>query len=218
MASSNTKLRLFVDTKAGKVLFADADKDFIDFFIYLLSLPIVTAVRILKDKNMHLAGVGFLGHLYEILEKLLDSFLQPNQNKSSLLNPRAPVYSTGIPLTLSDYDFKAQKWYKCSKCYDHVAEVPNLTCSSCKGRVNLAMSNVPPSPANFSVAVEGGFLKGLATYIVMEFMPICPCLPECLFHCSKSLVLKLLKASMVCKTVLTSVFLGNKKEAENSQP
>ncbi|KAL5733322.1 hypothetical protein ACOSQ2_033014 [Xanthoceras sorbifolium] len=161
MASSNTKLRLFVDTKAGKVLFAEADKDFIDFLIYFLFLPIATAVRILKDKNMHLAGMGFLGHLYESLEKLPDSFLQPNQDKSSLLNPRAPVYATGIPLTLSDYDFKARKSYKFSKCYDHVAEVPNLTCSSCKGRVNLVMSNVPPSPANFSVAVEGGFLKGM---------------------------------------------------------
>ncbi|KAL5734793.1 hypothetical protein ACOSP7_032654 [Xanthoceras sorbifolium] len=124
MASSKTKLRLFVDTKVGKVPCAEADKNFIDFLIYLLSLPIATAVRILKEKNMHLAGVGSLGHLYESLEKLPDSFLQLNQDKSSLLNPRAPVYATGIPLTLSDYDFKARKSYKCSGCFDYVAEVP----------------------------------------------------------------------------------------------
>ncbi|KAL5801555.1 hypothetical protein ACOSQ3_033187 [Xanthoceras sorbifolium] len=56
-----------------------------------------------------------------------------------------------------------------------IAEVPNLTCSTCKGRVDKEMSYVPPSPANFPVPVEGGFLKGLATYIVMdnlEFMPM----------------------------------------------
>ncbi|KAL5733324.1 hypothetical protein ACOSQ2_033016 [Xanthoceras sorbifolium] len=178
MSSSSTKLRLFVDTKAGKVLFAEADKDFIDFLIYLLSFPMATAVRILKDKNMHLAGVGSLGHLYESLEKLPNSFLQPNQDKSSLLNPRAPVYATGIPLTLFDYDFEARKSYRCSYhyCYcDYMAEVPNLTCPSCKSRVDKEMSYVPSSPANFPVAVEGGFLKGLATYIVMdnlEFMPM----------------------------------------------
>ncbi|KAL5801553.1 hypothetical protein ACOSQ3_033185 [Xanthoceras sorbifolium] len=220
MASSNTKLRLFVDTKVGKVLFAEADKDFIDFLIYLLSLPIATAVRILKDKNMHLAGVGSLGHLYEILEKLLDSFLQPNQNKSSLLNPRAPVYSTGIPLTLSDYDFKARKWYKCSKCYDHVAEVPNLTCSSCKGRVNLAMSNVPPSPANFSVAVEGGFLKGLATYIVMDNLEMFVSLLkkpgvkdlDALEEIEVDLGVEevSLKLSLESKTILTSFYFGDR--------
>ncbi|KAK0592674.1 hypothetical protein LWI29_023385 [Acer saccharum] len=175
MASSKTKLWLIVDTKAGKVLFAEAGKDFIDFLIYLLSLPIATAVRILKEKNLNPVE-GSLSHLYESLEKLPESFLQPNQDKSSLLNPRAPVYATGIPLMLSDYNFKARKLYDCSRCNYPVAEVPNLSCSNCKSEVSLVMSYVPPSPENYSLGpVEGGFLKGLATYIVMdnlEFMPM----------------------------------------------
>ncbi|KAK0592742.1 hypothetical protein LWI29_024522 [Acer saccharum] len=175
MACSKTKLRLTVDTKAGKVLFAEAGKDFIDFLIYLLSLPIATAVRILKEKNLN-PLVGSLSHIYESLEKLPESFLQPNQDKNSLLNPKAPVYATGIPLMLYDYDFKARNSFKCSGCYIHMAEVPNLNCSSCKGKVDLVMSFLPPSPANYSLGpVEGGFLKGVATYIVMdnlEFMPL----------------------------------------------
>ncbi|KAK2643795.1 hypothetical protein Ddye_018990 [Dipteronia dyeriana] len=175
MASSKTKLRLIVDTKAGKVLFAEAGKDFIDFLIYLLSLPIATAVKILKEKNLNPMVCSF-SHIYESLKNLPESFLQPNQDKNSLLNPRAPVYATGIPLTLSDYDFNAQKSYKCSKCYDYMAEVPNLNCSNCKGKVSIGMSYVPPSPVNYSLGpVEGGYLRGLATYIVMdnlEFMPM----------------------------------------------
>ncbi|KAL5800078.1 hypothetical protein ACOSQ4_032962 [Xanthoceras sorbifolium] len=229
MASSKTKLKLFVDTKAGKVPCAEADKNFIDFLIYLLSLPIATAVRILKEKNMHLAGGGSLGQLYESLEKLPNSFLQPNQDKSSLLNPRAPVYATGIPLTLSDYDFNARKSYICSGCYYYVAEVPNLTCSNCKGKVNIAMPYVPPSPANFPVAVEGGFLKGLATYIVMdnlEFMPLSTTMFVSLLKKSgvKDLDaldeievdlgveegLKLLKLSLESKTILTSFYFGDR--------
>ncbi|KAL5733311.1 hypothetical protein ACOSQ2_033003 [Xanthoceras sorbifolium] len=229
MAYSKTKLRLFVDTKAGKVPCAEADKNFIDFLIYLLSLPIAAAVRNLKEKNLHMAGGGSLGHLYESLEKLPNSFLQPNQDKSSLLNPRAPVYATGIPLTLSDYDFNARKSYKCLGCYDHVAEVPNLTCSKCKGKVNIAMSYVPPSPANFPVAVEGGFLKGLATYIVidnLEFMPLSTKMFVSLLKKSgvKDLDavdeievdlgveegLKLLKLSLESKTILTSFYFGDR--------
>ncbi|KAK0591435.1 hypothetical protein LWI29_001786 [Acer saccharum] len=175
MASSKTKLMLTVDTKAQKVLFAEAGKDFIDFLIYLLSLPIATAVRILNEKNLN-PVVGSLSHIYESLEKLPDSFLQPNQDKNSLLNPRAPVYATEIPLMLSDYDLKARKLYKCAACCDYIADVPNLNCDGCKGKVRLVMSYVPPSPANYSLGtVEGGFLKELATYIVMdnlEFMPM----------------------------------------------
>ncbi|KAL5801557.1 hypothetical protein ACOSQ3_033189 [Xanthoceras sorbifolium] len=105
MASSTTKLRLFVDTKAGKVLFAEADKDFIDFLIYLLSLPIATAVRILKDKNMHLAGVGSLGHLSE-------TYIKTGKTKDLLINPRGVLHPTEIPLLLSDLN--SRKVYMCS--------------------------------------------------------------------------------------------------------
>ncbi|TXG49704.1 hypothetical protein EZV62_025579 [Acer yangbiense] len=230
MASSKTKLRLIVDTKAGKVLFAEAGKDFIDFLIYLLSLPIATAVRILKEKNLNPVASS-LSHIYESLEKLPESFLQSNQDKTSLLNPRAPVYATGIPLMLSDYDFKARKSYKCSRCYDYMAEVPNLNCSSCKGKVSTEMSYVPPSPANYSLGpVEGGFLKGLATYIVMdnlEFMPMSTKMFVSLLKKSavkdldslgeievdlgveEGLELLKLSMSMESKTILTSFYFGD---------
>ena len=79
MAASKMKLKLVVDTKAKKVLFAEAGKDFIDILICLpshilmcdlFSFPVSTAVRLLKEKNM----VGFLGDLYGSIENLPDAY------------------------------------------------------------------------------------------------------------------------------------------------
>ncbi|KAL5734792.1 hypothetical protein ACOSP7_032653 [Xanthoceras sorbifolium] len=88
------------------------------------------------------------------------------------------------------------------------------------------MSYVPPSPANFPVAVEGGFLKGLATYIVMdnlEFMPMSTTMFVSLLKKSgvKDLdaldeievdlgVEEGLKLSLESKTILTSFYFGDR--------
>ncbi|KAL5800081.1 hypothetical protein ACOSQ4_032965 [Xanthoceras sorbifolium] len=202
MASSKTKLRLFVDTKAGKVPCAEADKNFIDFLIYLLSLPIAAAVRILKEKNMHMAGGGSLGHLYESLEKLPNSFLQPNQDKSSLLNPRAPVYATRIPLTLSDYNFNAQKSYKCSGCYDRMAEVPNLTCSKCKGLATyIVMDNLEFMPLSTKMFVSLLKKSGVKDLDAVDEIEVDLGVEE---------DLKLLKLSLESKTILISFYFGDR--------
>ncbi|CAL2234290.1 unnamed protein product [Prunus armeniaca] len=67
-----------------KVLFAEASKDFVDFLFTLLSLPIGTVIRLLSRKHM----VGCLGKLYDSLENLNDTYLQPNLNKDVLLKPK----------------------------------------------------------------------------------------------------------------------------------
>ena len=168
------KLKLLVDKNSEKVVFAEADKDFIDFLIHLLSLPVATAVRLLKEKTM---DVGSLSHFYESLQNLPDSYLKPNQNKNSLLNPRVPILSaaaaaTGIPLTLTsdDHDFDTLKAYTCASCISHMAVVPNLICPKCQFRsMNRELSYVNPPQKG------GGFLKGFVSYIVMdnlEFMPM----------------------------------------------
>ncbi|KAK0593346.1 hypothetical protein LWI29_035068 [Acer saccharum] len=121
--------------------------------------------------------VGSLSHFYESLQNLPDSYLKPNQNKNSLLNPRVPILSaaaaaTGIPLTLTsdDHDFNTQKAYTCASCISHMAVVPNLICPECERRsMKRELSYVNPPWKG------GGFLKGFVSYIVMdnlEFMPM----------------------------------------------
>ncbi|KAM3374709.1 hypothetical protein P3S68_013423 [Capsicum galapagoense] len=61
--TSDTKLsmKLLIDTNAGKLLFAEAEKDCVDFLFQILSLPAGTVIRLLKEKGM----CGSLPNLYE---------------------------------------------------------------------------------------------------------------------------------------------------------
>ncbi|CAM8948950.1 unnamed protein product [Rhodiola kirilowii] len=60
--STKMKLKLFVDNKSSKVLFAEADKEFVDFLFSILASPLVTVTRLLNQKH----GVpGSLGALYK---------------------------------------------------------------------------------------------------------------------------------------------------------
>jgi hypothetical protein len=49
-----------VDTKAARVLYAEASKDVVDFLFSLLTLPVGTVVKILGNDAM----VGSIGNLY----------------------------------------------------------------------------------------------------------------------------------------------------------
>ncbi|TKY50646.1 DUF674 family protein [Spatholobus suberectus] len=101
MASSSTKLtlKLLIDTKRERVLFAEASKAVVDFLFSLLCLPLNTVARLLPKKDM----VGSLGNLYESVENLDESYMQPNQRKDVLLKPRLPIslaeISTLLPQT-----------------------------------------------------------------------------------------------------------------------
>ncbi|KAH7525536.1 hypothetical protein ACOSP7_032663 [Xanthoceras sorbifolium] len=225
MASPKIKLKLRVDADANKVVFAEADKDFIDFLIHILSLPLVTAVRLLKEKTM---DVGSLGHLYESLQNFPDFYfqIQPNQNKNTLVNPRPPICAPGIStLMLSDDNPRGsaintrKSYYTCVSCYSHVADVPKLNCPQCGLRqMNRELTYVLPE-------WRDGFLKGLVTYVVMdnlEFMPMSSkmfvsllnnfdvkdvsALEEIEIKFDTEEGLKLLKLSLECKTVLTSFY------------
>ncbi|KAI9156308.1 hypothetical protein LWI28_004169 [Acer negundo] len=219
-SSPKIKLKLFIDTGAEKVIFAEAGKDFVDFLIYLVSLPVATVFSLLKEKTM----VGSFGHICESIENLSQDYLQPDQNKNSLLNPKAPIYASGISLMLADHDLVNSKLYHCRQhCY--VADVPNLRCPTCKIEMTRETTYVTPSAAN---TVEGGFVNGLITYIVMdnlEFMPVSADnfvtslnklnvkdvseLEETVVDLGVEEGLKLLKLSLECKTVLTNFYMGN---------
>ncbi|KAL9678683.1 hypothetical protein QQ045_016532 [Rhodiola kirilowii] len=58
--SCKMKLKLFVDNKSSKVLFAEADKEFVDFLFSILALPLGTVTRVLKQKDSVLGSLGAL--------------------------------------------------------------------------------------------------------------------------------------------------------------
>ncbi|KAJ6333714.1 hypothetical protein OIU77_009567 [Salix suchowensis] len=83
MSTSTMSLKLLIDSKHNKVVFAEAGKDFVDFLLNLLSLPLGTVIQLITKSAM----TGCIPNLYGSLENLDESYLQPNQNKDSLLKP-----------------------------------------------------------------------------------------------------------------------------------
>ncbi|CAI8601591.1 unnamed protein product [Vicia faba] len=250
MASSTTtkvSLKLLIDTKNEKVLFAEASKSVIDFLFNLLCLPIGTVVKLLSANNM----VGSLGNLYESVENLNQNYMQPNQTKDVLLNPKAQSSSTEISgfLTQNDVnedDDEETKLYMCpNKCK---FEVTNDNTTRCTGSGvhspfgyagHCSCSNTMSSEVRYienkKVAkkrafIPNGFVKDVVTFMVMDDLVIQPMstvssitllnkfnikeigtLQEKNVEMGMDEGIKLLKASLQSKMVLTSVFIKKQK-------
>ncbi|KAM5556249.1 hypothetical protein ABKV19_023906 [Rosa sericea] len=224
--SSTISLKLLVDTKRQKVLFAEAGKDFVDFLFNLLSLSVGTVIRLLSKDGM----VGSFGKLYESVENLNDTYMQPNLNKDVLLKPTVPVAGSNI-LKLSNTESSARKAiYMCPSggCHKYVSDDPKAKCPSCS--CNLSNRATYVDPPNTSVETSGavgvGFVKGVVTYMIMDDLEVKPMstissitllnrfnvtdvssLEEKVVDLGKQEGVKLMKASLQSKSVLTNVFI-----------
>ncbi|KAG5533322.1 hypothetical protein RHGRI_027497 [Rhododendron griersonianum] len=244
MASSSSSkevitLKLLVDTKNNRLLFAEAGKDFVDFLFILLSLPVSTVVRLLTAKSM----VGCLGNLYDSVENLSDTYMQPNQSKEVLLKPKVAVRSTKASLLLTDDDAPApavNKMYNCGYCSArYVTNDPKATCPNCQRTMSTEVTFVPSKVVSTGLSGEGGYVKGVVTYMVMDDLVVIPMstisgiallskfnvtnvasLEEKVVTFGMDEGLKLLKATLHSKMVLTSVFLRGMKtnDASSSIP
>ncbi|KAI3748686.1 hypothetical protein L6452_11945 [Arctium lappa] len=223
-SSSKISLKLLIDKKAKKVLFAEANKEFVDFLFHIFSLPVGTIIRLLKKNSL----VGSLGNLCDSIENLSNSYMQPNQNKDSILNPKIGNYGTHVPLLLPDDNVSmARKYYRCRSHFNNVADDPTTVCPQCNSHMNTELPYVAGGGAARLAAEGGGFVKGVVTYMVMDDLVLNPMstissitmlhrfnvkevggLEEKLVYLEMNEGLMLLRASLQCKNVLTSVFLA----------
>lgn len=183
MAPSKVSVKLLIDTKGRKVLFAEAGKDFVDFLFYLLSLPLGSVVKLLREESM----CGCLSNLYESIENLNEAYVQENQHKKSVLNPTCQLRVTGIPLLLSDHrESTTREFYTCPNSrgvgpnfhgggHNYMSDVKNMTCPSCQAKMTNVWSYVSPTAASTGTVAEGGgFVKGVVTYMIMDNLEVTP--------------------------------------------
>ncbi|KAI5401890.1 uncharacterized protein LOC127098102 [Lathyrus oleraceus] len=237
-SSSSTKvsMKLLIDTKNQKVLFAEASKSVIDFLFNLLCLPIGTVVKLLSANDM----VGSLGNLYQSVENLNQEYMQPFQTKDVLLNPKFQSSSTEISgfLTKNDDnedDEQEPKLYMCSKkcnfqvTYDNTTRCPGRPGYPCGGYMNIEVryfGNKNVEEKKVFSNIKSGFVKDVITFMVMDDLVIQPMstissitllnkfnvkdigsLQEKVVKMGMDEGIKLLKASLQSKMVLTSVFI-----------
>ncbi|KAI8539916.1 hypothetical protein RHMOL_Rhmol09G0220100 [Rhododendron molle] len=184
--------------------------------------------------------VGTLGNLYESIENLNETYFQPDTTKLSLLDLKTPTGNSSDvnPLFLLNdvSNSVAKKFFVCPNIFNkriyqshmYVSDVCDTTCPHCNNHMSEEMAYVTMEGTKEVKleAGEGGFVKGVVTYTVMDNLVVTPmstisaitllnkfnvkdlgALEERVVHFGMPEGLKLLKASLHSKTVLTRVFL-----------
>ncbi|XP_057426597.1 uncharacterized protein LOC130720031 [Lotus japonicus] len=237
-SSTKVTMKLLVDTKNQKVLFAEASKPVIDFLFNLLCLPVGTVVRLLTKDDM----VGSLGNLYKSVENLNDNYMIPNQDKDVLLKPKAPISSTQIAgLLPAANDNVAEdnlglSFFMCpNRCENYVTCDNTTRCPRrsyhCGQTMNVKLNYIGKKIVtdDQGSSIKSGFVKEIVTFMVLDDLVVEPMstissitllnkfnikevgvLQEKVVELGMAEGIKILKASLQSKTVLTSVFL--KKE------
>jgi hypothetical protein len=181
MAPSKMLLKLLVDNKAKKVLFAEAGKEFVDFVFSLLTLPIGGVAKL--DLVSSAAGIihGSVDRIYRSVYRMGAPYLQPGTNKSDLLQPMVPR-PDGRDLLLQL--LSRFKLYTCpGRCVTMTMD-DGADCPHCKQPMAEEMAYVLPSAtpkdggtAGPSVASDerlGGYVKGLVTDMVTDGLEVTP--------------------------------------------
>ena len=91
-SSKTISLNLLVDNNSNKVVYAEARKEFVDFFFGLLQIPLGSIMGLLWNHGMA-SGSGSLSKVYESIQNLDPCYVQPNLAKDSLLRLN-PAFSS----------------------------------------------------------------------------------------------------------------------------
>ncbi|XP_059456658.1 uncharacterized protein LOC132186673 [Corylus avellana] len=233
MAATKVSLKLLIDKKSQRVLFAEADKEFVDFLFSIFTLPVGVVTRLLKDGG---GMVGCLPSLYRSIENLSTTYIRPDKDKCFVLEPKVIMPGAKVPLLLPNLGSTFRQLYSCpnyaSKYYvtldcarsTYVAYDQKTVCPKCDHFTERMVTLLdPPRAIKASSASEEGYVIGTVKYMVMDDM-------EVKALCATSLVtllsqfdvkdieekvvdfgmdegVKLLQASLHSHTAFTDVFL-----------
>ncbi|CAO2185704.1 unnamed protein product [Urochloa humidicola] len=182
-------MKLLIDTTANRVLFAEADKDVVDFLFSLLALPVATIVEMLGKRSMS----GSFGNIYGSVEKLSYTYVLPGMEKGDLLYPTvvpsAASTSRSPLLALPALSSGQPKSFACSNrscgtCSYYVTDTSGRKCPSCSGKMTMLLTFVPPvaDSSGYNVqkqkassrAAAKGFVQGVVTYTVKDDLTVTP--------------------------------------------
>ncbi|KAD2805082.1 hypothetical protein E3N88_38459 [Mikania micrantha] len=187
-------LKLLVDKKGSRVLFAEAPKEFVDFLCHIFSMPLGTLIQFLGSKQM----VGCLGKLKDSIQNFHPTYLQPGIKTYDIFCPKTPFSGDIFLLTHDASSSKVQsgagkKVYSCTSttesclcCLDDkvfrltATLHANSMCPNCRDSMNVAMELVTPYNEDVAETKEdvkkknGGYVKEVVTCMVMDDLVVKP--------------------------------------------
>ncbi|XP_045794062.1 uncharacterized protein LOC123888939 [Trifolium pratense] len=222
-------LKLLVNKDTNKVLFAEAEKEFVDALFSFLTFPLGTIARLVeKESSMGSLTIGCLNSLYHCVEDLeAEACLGTRISKEMLLQPAnsSECYCNTLKLNIDDTE--PTKYFVCTN-------FPTCEKNSLGIAINKYNCNKCGNPLNRSVLMKhfsNGFVKNGATFIITDELSVMAISMDitnfCLFQnlgiksassvkemsvsLTKEKAIDLLKCSLFSKTPLTDMFLGKNK-------
>ncbi|PNX96342.1 hypothetical protein L195_g019547, partial [Trifolium pratense] len=190
-------LKLLVNTETNKVLFAEADKDFVDILCSFLTLPLGTIARLLqKESNIGPIAIGCLSSLNQSVENL---GLLTNYNSSE-------DFCRNLIINIDDTQpTKHPMSHSVSFC----DMLPLFRLGFVKYKTSFIISDdliILPHSMNHTI-YDLSKNCGIQSTSSIKEMTV---------NVTKEKVLDLLKRSIFSKTPLTDIFLGMKPIIERS--
>ncbi|KAG2644989.1 uncharacterized protein LOC120685893 [Panicum virgatum] len=189
-AAGGPQLKLLVDKRSRRVLYAEARKDAVDFLIGLLRVPAGLAARALAKHGER--APGSLGSLYEGARALDDAFFaSAPPDRDALLSPALP--SAAVTLLLGEGALPPPpppppppRYFRCagaeyySSCRGNptsVTDVSGTPCPVCRQPMKAEMRWAPGDAAGGPAQARegaGGYVKEVVTYLVMDDLTVAP--------------------------------------------
>uniref|UniRef100_A0A8R7TSV2 Uncharacterized protein n=1 Tax=Triticum urartu TaxID=4572 RepID=A0A8R7TSV2_TRIUA len=88
-------MKLLVNSKSQRVLYAEAGKDVVDFLFSLLTLPLGTVAKLIADDS---PAAGSVVNLYSSVDRLDDTYICRDNAKDALLRPAGGCESGRLAL------------------------------------------------------------------------------------------------------------------------
>ncbi|KAF9618783.1 hypothetical protein IFM89_002651 [Coptis chinensis] len=229
MAEKKTiSIKLLVDKEKNRVVFAEADKDFVDILFSFLTLPIGTIVS-LADKKSNL---GCMDSLYQSVEALDVQYFQTEDCKNLLLTPKstAEYKYRNLELNFIGHDTNPPRYYICptwtcateTHCLVSMFENAKCLCGEKMSKNVLVGGNIIKRDRNNGVV----FVNGNEKFIISDGLQVKTvstetslailqrfgiqdgtALEERIVTVGSDKVLNLLHHCLLSKTPLTDVFL-----------
>ncbi|CAL5087048.1 unnamed protein product [Urochloa decumbens] len=194
-AGGRPQLKLLVDKRSRRVLYAEARKDAVDFLIGLLRVPAGLAARALAAHGER--APGSLGTLYAGARGLDDAFFAAAPlDRDALLSPALPF---AVAALLLGGDGALQppptpRYFRCAgtaygaSCRGNptnLTDVSGTPCPACRQPMTVEMRWAPGDAHGKLAAAQaqeaargegaaGGYVKEVVTYLVMDDLSIEP--------------------------------------------
>jgi hypothetical protein len=184
-AAASLSMKLLIDRKAQRVLFAEASKEVVDFLFSLLALPVATAVKLVGKDDM----VGCVGNLYASVEKLDATYVQPGAAKDAFLSPTvlSPAASSNSALlrlpAAPPPPGQPKTFYRCtntynSNCRSYISDTYGKACPACNNQMTTAAQYLQSAGSAGQAVVKAGegkgFVQGIVTYTVLDNLKVTP--------------------------------------------